>query len=68
MAGHFEFWADMEKVQHMWKDLKAGDPVRIRTLGDSIFIDSIGRQVLIMLLLFLFFVICLFPSFLLINK
>eukprot|EP00026_Physarum_polycephalum_P015558 Phypoly_transcript_16271.p2 GENE.Phypoly_transcript_16271~~Phypoly_transcript_16271.p2 ORF type:complete len:109 (+),score=37.56 Phypoly_transcript_16271:477-803(+) len=44
VAGNFEFWADMEKFSHMWKDLKVGDAVRVRTLGNSIFVDSLAKQ------------------------
>eukprot|EP01111_Echinosteliopsis_oligospora_P003086 TRINITY_DN1496_c1_g1_i3.p2 TRINITY_DN1496_c1_g1~~TRINITY_DN1496_c1_g1_i3.p2 ORF type:complete len:224 (-),score=82.21 TRINITY_DN1496_c1_g1_i3:69-740(-) len=44
VPGHFEFWADMEKFSSLWKDLKVGEAVRIRTIGDSVFVDSLAKQ------------------------
>jgi len=39
---HFEFWADMQRYSHL--DLKPGDVLRIRTLGDSIIVDSLVKK------------------------
>eukprot|EP01112_Ceratiomyxa_fruticulosa_P013623 TRINITY_DN3838_c0_g1_i3.p2 TRINITY_DN3838_c0_g1~~TRINITY_DN3838_c0_g1_i3.p2 ORF type:complete len:224 (-),score=36.73 TRINITY_DN3838_c0_g1_i3:64-735(-) len=42
VPNHFEFWADSAQYKHM--DLKAGDAVRIKTLGNSVFVDTLGRM------------------------
>eukprot|EP01132_Coremiostelium_polycephalum_P004332 gene4332-5422_t len=39
---YFEFWADAEKFSH--KDTKPGDEVRIKTIGNSIFIESLVKM------------------------
>ncbi|GAM26317.1 hypothetical protein SAMD00019534_094920 [Acytostelium subglobosum LB1] len=40
--GHFEFWLDAEKNLH--KDLKVGDEIRIKTIGNSVFAESIIKM------------------------
>ncbi|KAM9994768.1 hypothetical protein ACTFIY_000959 [Dictyostelium cf. discoideum] len=39
---YFEFWADVDKFSH--KIFKSGDEVRIKTIGDSIFVDSVVKM------------------------
>jgi len=41
VSGNFEFWVDIEKLR---LDLKAGDAIQLKTLGDSVFVDSIQKQ------------------------
>ncbi|KYQ93087.1 hypothetical protein DLAC_05709 [Tieghemostelium lacteum] len=38
----FEFWLDMEKFNH--KDIKAGDEVRIKTIGNSVIVQEYVRM------------------------
>ncbi|EGG19525.1 hypothetical protein DFA_00103 [Cavenderia fasciculata] len=38
----FEFWADAEKFSH--KDTKVGDEIRIKTIGNSIFLESVVKM------------------------
>ncbi|EFA80370.1 hypothetical protein PPL_07204 [Heterostelium album PN500] len=42
VKGHFEFWLDAEKNAH--KDIKVGDEVRIKTIGNSVIAESIIKM------------------------
>ncbi|EGC38910.1 hypothetical protein DICPUDRAFT_148371 [Dictyostelium purpureum] len=39
---HLEFWADVDKFSH--KIFKQGDEIRIKTMGNSIFVESIVKM------------------------
>merc|ERR1711991_277030 len=40
VAGRFEFWGPLD----MQVELKAGDEVRFKTKGDSIFLDTVAKH------------------------